>query len=255
MKLFDYPKFVNGKKTICTENSKMMMDIFVYQLKKGQTKIFKQPKKEIAILLTQGKIKIQADKIKATCARKNVFERKPCALHVCKNTQIKITALTNAEFIYQSTTNNKKFKAKLYKKVLTQVGGKGVLESTMLRDINTIFDYANAPYSNMVLGEVLIRQGRWASYVPHYHPQPEVYYYKFKRPEGFGGCFLDDQAFKIKDGSCCYINGGSTHVQSTAPGYPMYYCWMIRHLKNNPWNKTRIVDRRYKWLEKGSYGK
>ncbi|NCA67564.1 MAG: 5-deoxyglucuronate isomerase, partial [Clostridia bacterium] len=31
-------------------------------------------------------------------------------------------------------------------------------------------------------------------------------------------------------------------------GYPMYCCWMIRHLDNNPWERTRIDDPRYVWL-------
>ena len=258
--MFKYPKFINGKKTICLENKvgkQMMMDILVYQLKKGQTKVFSKPNKEIAILLLQGSVKFSTDNLSVVGKRKNVFEDGPYVIHVCKDKKIKVTALTNCEILYQSTTNNKIFKSKIYrpKDILHQVGGQGVLEGTMLRDINTVFDYENAPYSNMVLGEVLTRQGRWCSYVPHHHPQPEVYYYKFLRPEGFGGCFLNENVYYIKDGSCCYINGGSTHVQSTAPGFAMYYAWMIRHLKNNPWNKTRIVDKRYKWLEKGSYGK
>ena len=35
----------------------------------------------------------------------------------------------------------------------------------------------------------------------------------------------------------------------TAPGYPMYNVWMIRHLPNDPWKKTRIVDERFAWLD------
>ncbi len=123
----------------------------------------------------------------------------------------------------------------------------------MLRDINTIFDKSNAPYSNLVVGEVLCRQGRWWSYVPHYHPQPEVYYYKFDREEGFGASFIGETPYFVKDGSCCFIPPNHTHAQTTAPGFPMYCCWMIRHLDGNPWEKTRIVDERYKWLEEGSY--
>ena len=116
--------------------------------------------------------------------------------------------------------------------------------------MNTVFDYDNAPFSNLVVGEVLARQGRWWSYIPHYHPQPEVYYYKFEREEGFGACFIGDEAHTIKDGSAGCFPGGKTHVQVTAPGYPMYCCWIIRHLDGDPWLKTRIVDERYAWLEK-----
>ena len=54
----------------------------------------------------------------------------------------------------------------------------------------------------------------------------------------------------IIDGSAGCFPGGKTHVQVTAPGYPMYCCWMIRHLDGNPWDKTRIVDPRYEYWEK-----
>ena len=46
--------------------------------------------------------------------------------------------------------------------------------TTAQRQVNTIFDYDTAPYSNMVLGEVINDRGNWSGYLPHYHPQPEV---------------------------------------------------------------------------------
>lgn len=35
----------------------------------------------------------------------------------------------------------------------------------------------------MVLGEVLNDRGNWSGYLPHRHPQPETYLFKFDRPE------------------------------------------------------------------------
>ena len=100
----------------------------------------------------------------------------------------------------------------------------------------------------MVLGEVYARQGRWWSYIPHSHPQPEVYYYKFLRPEGFGACWIGEEVYTVKDGSFACFPGGNNHHQVTAPGYPLYNIWMIRHLDGDPWDKTRIVDPRYEHL-------
>lgn len=76
----------------------------------------------------------------------------------------------------------------------------------------------------------------------------EVYYYRYERNEGFGACFLGDDVYKIKDGSCACFPGGVTHPQVTAPAFPMYYCWMIRHLDGTPWT-DRIVDPRYTWID------
>jgi len=250
-----YPKFnKKGEKVISRiggKNKEMLMDVSVFQWKKGQKKYFFQANKEIAILLIDGEIMLSASDIKESAIRKGLFDDLPTTLHVCKGTTVSVEALSDARFIYQATENKNIFSAKLYRKedVIQTVSCEGMWENTAVRDVNTIFDYDNAPYSNMVIGEVLARQGRWWSYVPHSHPQPEVYYYEFAREEGFGACFIGDKAYTVKSGSAgCFI-GGKTHVQVTAPGYPMYNVWMIRHLDNDPWKKTRIVDERYAYLE------
>lgn len=253
--MFFYPEFnENGEKILAKigeVNADMLMDISVFKIKQGKAKSFLQSDKEIAILLIDGEINIKADKFNEIAVRHGLFSDLPTTLHVCKNTEIEISALTDARFIYQATENAAEFPAKIYRKedVIQTVSCEGLWENTAVRDVNTIFDKDNAPYSNMVIGEVLARQGRWWSYVPHSHPQPEVYYYEFERPEGFGACFIGDEAHTVKDGSCGCFPGGKTHVQVTAPGFPMYNVWMIRHLDGDPWLKTRIVDPRYTWLE------
>ena len=62
--------------------------------------------------------------------------------------------------------------------------------------------------------------------------------------EGFGACFIGDDVYKIMDGSAAAIPPGKTYPQVTAPAFPMYYCWMIHHLEDNPWT-DRVVDLRY----------
>lgn len=80
-------------------------------------------------------------------------------------------------------------------------------------------------------------------------PQPECYYFKFDRPEGFGASFVGDQVFKSVDNSFSAIPGGCLHPQAVAPGFQMYTCWMIRHLDGDPWlQTTRNEDERYLWL-------
>lgn len=254
--MFEYPEFnKKGEKILTKSNGKnknMLMDISVFRLTKGKRKTFYLENKETAVLLTEGKIRIVCGEIDYTADRYNIFKDLPTCLHTCRQTKIIVYALTDSEIIVQSTENECDFAAKLYEKkdIICTVSCEGKWENTAVRDVNTIFDYDNAPYSNMVIGEVLARQGRWWSYVPHYHPQPEVYYYKFERKEGFGACFIGDNAHTVRDGSVGCFEGGYTHVQVTAPGYPMYCCWMIRHLDGNPWKKTRIVDKRFEWLEK-----
>ena len=42
------------------------------------------------------------------------------------------------------------------------------------RIVRTIFDLSNATDAKLVLGEVISYPGKWSSYPPHHHPQPEV---------------------------------------------------------------------------------
>ena len=100
----------------------------------------------------------------------------------------------------------------------------------------------------MVNGEVINTPGRWSGYIPHHHPQPEVYTYKFDKPQGFGAAFIGDNAFKITHNSWAEISADLMHPQVTAPGYAMWYSWMIRHLDGNPWKKTRTDLPEHTWL-------
>ncbi len=254
--MFRYPKFnKKGEKVLCRMDGigkEMLQDISVFLLKKGQKRTFFSNEKEAVVLLIHGKVRFVCDGIDEIADRKDLFNDLPTTVHVSKGTKLTVEGLEDGtRFIYQATTNERAFSPKIYRKsdVIRTVSGEGMWDNTSLRDVNTIFDYDNAPYSNLVIGEVLARQGRWWSYVPHSHPQPEVYYYEFDREEGFGACFIGEEAHTVKSGSVAMFVGGKTHVQVTAPGFPMYNVWMIRHLDGDPWVKTRNVDPRYTWLE------
>lgn len=252
--MFLYPEWKDGVRTVSKTdglNADMLMDVSVHKLDKGGKAEFSFADKEVAVLLTEGKVRFISDGIDHVAERKNVFDDAPTCVHAPRGARIAVEAATAAEFIVVSTLNERTFPVKLYKKedIVYTVSCEGLWENTAVRDVNTVFDYDNAPYSNLVIGEVLARQGRWWSYVPHSHPQPEVYYYKFKRPEGFGACFIGEEAHTVKDGSAGCFPGGKTHVQVTAPCFPMYCCWIIRHLDGNPWLKTRIVHPDYTWID------
>lgn len=249
--MFNYPKFdETGTQTIAStsgKNKDMLMDITVHKLEKGEELVVTETDMESAILLLKGKVELDYEQKLYVIERKDMFVDLPTCLHISKDTVVIVCALEDSEVLIQGTLNDTKFASKLYlssdiEKVVS-CGDKW--DGTARREVITIFDYYNAPYSNMVLGEIFVPQGRWFSYIPHHHPQPEVYYYRLQREEGFGACFVGEEAFTIKDGSCGSFPGGKTHSQVTAPGYPMYCCWMIRHLDDNPWKRTRIDDERF----------
>ncbi len=252
-KVFGLPEYSpEGVKTVTTRDSKykdMMMDIRIYKIKSGDVKIFSSSTDEQAALLLKGKVEFAWEGKLFTATRRNVFDDGLYCLHVPANITVTVKALEDAEVLLQKTENSIAFASKIYTPVDCSdvIAGEGLCDNRAIRLVRTAFDYSNAPYSNMVLGEVITLQGNWSSYIPHYHPQPEVYYYQFDKPQGFGAAFIGDDVFKIKDGSFSAIPGGKTHPQVTAPGYRMYVCWMIRHLEGNPW-KERIDDEDHTWL-------
>ncbi|MFA9378631.1 MAG: 5-deoxy-glucuronate isomerase [Lachnotalea sp.] len=251
--MFGYPDYSTmGEKVLTTQDGiykDMMMDIRVYKMQEGQEKTFLMDKNEAAFLLVNGNLEYSWGNQRITAKRKDYFTESAYCLHVCRGVSVRIKALAKTELLVQTTENELEFDSRFYtpNDCTEMTSGLGLCNNTAIRLVRTIFDYSIAPYSNMVLGEVVANQGGWSSYIPHQHPQPEVYYYHFDRAQGFGGCFIGDNAFKIKDGSFCAIPGGLTHPQVTAPGYQMYTCWMIRHFKGNPW-RDRIDDPEHIWM-------
>ena len=239
-----------GLNTLCTSNEQFPMDINLYVGKKGSTFKLYDLLKETAILLLSGDIDAFYEDKTVNMMRRNVFIDDATVLHLPCGVKLEIRCNGVTEFIIQQAVNPKLFASKFYtnKEITRQVFGSGVLESTTKRIVSTVFDYDNAPYSNMVLGEIINKPGIWSSYPPHHHPQPEVYFYKFNRPEGFGTCYIGDECFMVHDNSVALIPGGLNHPQNAAPGYAMYYVWMIAHLPNQPWKKDRIFDPKHEWM-------
>ena len=253
-KPFHYPEFdETGVKILSRAGdtvNNMMMDITIYRMKAGEERTFFLETQEMAVLLVLGDLTYQWDGHEQTGHRESFIGEGPYCLHVPKAVRVTVRANQASEVLVQSTANDRDFAPLFYRPedCRDDIFGLDVFDNKMKRTVRTVFDYRNAPYSNMVNGEVINHQGGWSSYTPHHHPQPEVYYYRYERPEGFGACFLGDDVYKIKDGSCACIPGGVSHPQVTAPAFPMYYCWMIRHLEGNPWT-DRIVDPRYTWID------
>ncbi len=254
-KVFGYPAFdESGEKILTTydnEYSAMMMDIRVYRMRPGESRMFCREGEEIAVLLLSGEITCSWEGRMETVSRKDVFTEGPWCVHVSAGTAVSVSAERKSQILVQCTKNEKRFATEFYspEDVPWKYSCVGEFGNVAKRRVSTVFDHDISPDSNMVLGEVLNDRGNWSGYLPHRHPQPETYYFLFDRPEGFGASFVGDEVFKSVDGSFSAIPGGSLHPQAVAPGFQMYTCWMIRHLDGNPWLQTdRCEDEKYLWL-------
>ncbi len=238
----------NAITSLDDKENKTMMDFGVLALKKGG-KYVDSEDKEKAYLLIKGKAIFQWGDCKVQVSRNSFLDENPCCLHVPAGVDIMVASLSDdTEISVTRAYNDRTFPAKFYsqEECMTVEGGKGILGEASLRSIRTIFDLSNAPESNLVLGEVVHMPGRWSSYPPHHHPQPEIYLYKFEPRQGFGYSEAAGNVYKVQNNDACIILSGD-HPQVCAPGYAMYYIWAIRHLQNNPFNE-RIYSDEHKWM-------
>lgn len=215
-----------------------LMDFGIVRLT-GKAAVTESHRKETAWILLKGAADISFPGGKARMRRKSIFDEAPTALHVGPDTPVTIRALSaGAEFAVVRTSNDRAFAPKLFlsSDITPEYRGAGLVQNACLRNVRLIFDRAARPESNLVVGEVVNYPGRWSSYPPHHHDQPEIYHYRFTHPDGYGHAELGDHVMKVRDGDTVVIPPGLDHAQVSAPGYGMYYLWMIRHLPGNPYS-------------------
>ena len=239
--------------TIDEVDDNTMMDFGILRLAKEQEECLFHPEKESAILLIQGEVTLSWCGEKKTIQRISCFDQNPWVLHVPRHVEVKIVGVSDdSELSITKTYNEAIFEARLYtpEECASEERGKGTLKEASTRIVRTVFDYSNAPYSNLVVGEVIDFPGKWSSYPPHHHPQPEIYFYKFYPEQGYGFSELGDDVVKIKNNDTVKILNDATHPQTTAPGYAMYYIWIIRHIDGNPYKTPEypVFDPKHLWV-------
>lgn len=249
--------FGYGYTTITEEDgvhADMLLDFGILKLKKGSSWKSSEAK-ERAWILIKGNVEFEwveaGESKKAGGSRFSCFDEKPIVLQVPQNTSVTIRALEESELGVEGCTNEKDFPSRFYSRddIRSDIFGGGVLNEASIRTVRTVFDGEIAPDSNMVMGEVINHPGKWSSYPPHDHPQPEIYHYRFFPQQGYGVSMLGEDPKIVKHGDCSLIKPDITHSQAAAPGYALYYIWMIPHLPDDRWlPTTRYYVEDHTWL-------
>jgi 5-deoxy-glucuronate isomerase len=207
---------------------------------------------ETAWLLMTGEATATAGAVKAAMIRGSIFDALPYCVHAGAGESVAIEATSAVELLAYRTRNTKPFAPRILRPedVRNERRGKSALKETSYRYVRTIFDRTNAPEaSDLVLGEVINFPGRWSSYPPHHHPQPEIYHYRFTDPRGFGHAELGETVLKVRHNDTVKILAGVDHPQCAAPGYGMYYSWVIRHLEGAPYDVPEFSEE-HRWMMK-----
>jgi len=193
---------------------------------------------ETAWLLMQGRVRGTVGDVAFESGRASLFDESASALHAPAGGRVAVEALTDAEFTVYRCANTRTFPARVFapSDVPNEHRGAGQVHGRCLRFVRTIFDRRNSPDAvELVLGEVVTLPGGWSSYPPHHHAQPEIYHYRFTEPQGYGHAELGEAVVKVRQYDTIRIPAGHDHAQCAAPGYGMYYAWVIRHLPGNPY--------------------
>lgn len=248
-------KFRKGFHKSYTEMTTMRQDggigFGIMRLKNGELLGYENKEEEHCFVLLNGKVKFSADDMDdIVMERKSLLDESPATLLVGPYTGFRVEGMKdNTELASITAKNHASFKSKLFKPahVETEHRGKGKLNNTACRYVRTVFDKRNMPKSNLVVGEVITLPGRWSSYPPHHHPQPEIYFYRFFPEEGYGFAQVGNDVYKVENNDLIKITEGKDHPQVAAPGYTMWYLWVIRHLPRKPYIEPEFT-KKHEWV-------
>ena len=233
-----------------TKDQDIMMDFGILKLSSGLT-YSDNSEKEKAILLLYGEVELEWGDKKAVIKRGSYIDDNPWTLNVSSNTGVKITGISqDSELAVMRTHNDKQFESRLYtdKDCRIEIRGKGQMNEAGTRIVKTIMDVSVTTDSNFMLGEDVQYPGKWAGFPSHHHEQPEIYYYKLSPENGFGLLKLGDEGVVIEHNDTVKILPNLVHPQVAAPGYAMYFLWVIRHLDGNPYI-TPTFEKEHLWVE------
>lgn len=231
----------------------VQFDFSIVRMSRGEHFAIDSARESVLLLLT-GEVTMACGEREMRVMRQNYFDEAPSALHAAPSQPAQIRAHADAELVLVETDNDETFASEIFTEcnmLENEHRGQGLLNDTAHRMVRTIFDKRNRPTSNLVLGEVVTFPGCWSSYPPHYHAQPEVYHYRFTEPQGYGHAELGEQVCKVHQFDTLMILDDNTHAQVSAPGYGMFYVWVIRHLPNDPYVVPKFVDE-HAWTKESS---
>lgn len=233
------------------KHQEMRMDFGILKLNEGMVFEDDHPELERVYLLIYGKVEIEYDGNKVVAERGSYLNENIWCINTPQGVKLTVKGLAaDSEIAVMRTENDKKFEpvVRCGEQIVNEIRGKGFMNEAGTRIVRTAQDVRLSPDSNLMLGEDVHYPGKWSGFPSHSHKQPEIYFYKFYPKNGFGLLKLGDDAVLLEHNDTVKIQPQLVHPQVAAPGYAMYYIWVIRHLEGNPYIKPDFEEQ-HLWVE------
>ena len=189
--LVRFPKeFPPGATTLVAERDPLLAPGMSFQIRvmaPGET-VRERTIRETAWILLHGEAEVTAGPVRASVARASLFDERPTTLHVAAEADVTLTARGPAEWAVVRAPNGRTFAPRLFlpQECGRETRGRGLAQGACEREVRLVFDRSTRPESMLVVGEVVSGAGRWSSWPPHHHAQPELYHYRFSHRDGYG---------------------------------------------------------------------
>ena len=230
----------------------------ILNLNVGESYSLNTEEKELVLILLGGKSDITVEeRTYSDLSRKGIFEESATTLLIPRRKCVDINAKDKVQLALAFAPAEKDHKVLFVppSEVKRNIVGKGQFS----RQVVDIID-SNCEAERLVVGETFNEIGKWSGYPPHKHdidnyPEEtnleEIYFYRVDPPQGFGfqRIYTDDrsldEAYAVEDGDTVITPKGY-HTVAAAPGYRLYYLWIlagrqrIRCFKDDPahqWTK------------------
>lgn len=246
----EFAKGYNSITEIDGKFSEMLMDFGIVELGKEQEYVNDKPLERVIILLS-GEMEVRWEDQTICVSRAHCFDDQLWCMNAPAGICLTMIGIAvNTEIAVVSTENDKQFPVQIYEKekINNEVRGTNTMEDCGRRIVRTAMDVRLSPYSNIMFGEDVHFPGRWAGFPSHHHSQPEIYFYKFWPENGFGLIKIGDEGELLEQNDTLTIDPNLVHPQVAAPGYAMYFLWIIRHLPNDPYIAPTFEEE-HLWVE------